>query len=167
MNIVRMTHIYGACCMTGELCSFTALADDWLERKKHYYPKFTETQLLMNCFGADCSSLLQDGQMQVRDHFYGKGETVEEAWQNALKQVQISVNRYRYAGKQVRYFWFVRHEGSDGYKNEPLRAIVQAIPNVVKLGNYVNANSRNEVDGYMVVFTNESGGMDIEDEDNE
>jgi len=71
------------------------------------------------------------------------GDDVDEPW--------------GYDGKQVRYFWFkkprnYKGEFDVGYEFEELRQEVANYPGVVKLGEYINANTGNMVDGYMIVI---------------
>ena len=154
MYRVFMRNVSGACCLTGEMCSFAVLELEFTERNIR--------DTTYNSVGA----VLGNHYSQRGDGFYGWGETPTDAWLKCLEAVQAGVNCYSYVGQQCRYFWFVDYQDGDGYQNDELREIVKNLPNVVKLGEYENANSANLVDGYMVPFVNANGQV-REDEDDE
>lgn len=160
MIFVRMKDSYGACCATGELCSFSVFDEKWaLEHLRQYPGRAPVSALIVH--EPHQNELLEIGYVQSGDRYYGHGATVEEAWNNCLKGVDNSVQKYAYEGNQLRYFWFVSYADEEDdepvspYANQELRAIVQQLPNVVKLGVHRNANSNNFVDGYMAIFTKE------------
>ena len=85
--------------------------------------------------------------------YIGRGETIEAAWQALLNKLNET-----YDPDQMLHIWFVKNEIGDGeddwceyYENEELRTIVKAIPGVVHLGESINPNSNNYIDGYMWV----------------
>lgn len=164
MHAVRMQFSGGACCATGELCGFSHFPEEWFkgDRWSRNGPR-----TLQSVDPYNHRALAQQGWSKSSTYLYGQGDTVEQAWQNCLKAAQAQVDGYSYKGSQLRYFWFVKYRGDDeGYQNEPLRQIVANAPGVVKLGEYVNANSTNTVDGYMMVFEN-ANGEEPEDDDDE
>lgn len=162
MKAVRMTLSYGACCATAELRSFAHYDDNWFGD----HP-WREKRTLATLDPYNHKSLEAQGFSRSGDHFYGTGDTFTQAWQNCLKAVQESVDGYSYKGVQVRYFWFVQYRDGDGtYQHNELRELVMNTEGVVKLGAYVNANSSNTVDGYMMVFNN-ANGVDPEKEEDE
>ena len=152
MYVARMTMSHGACCATGEMCGFFLWGPKDLVRWGT-----TEKEQLYQVAPYAKDYILKQGYGRQGEYHYGKGETVEEAWNNALRSVQEHVNCYSYKGHQLRYFWFVRYYDQDDYENQVLRAIVQQLPNVQALGAFVNANTGNTVDGYLVPFENTTG----------
>ena len=141
-----MRQAEGACCLTAEMCNFCLTPDTELtERAAGSFTYGNPLEVMENKWA------------RRWDFVYGWGETPTDAWLKALEAVQAGVNQYSYVGQQCRYFWFVNYLDGYGYQNEELREIVQALPNVVKLGEYENANSANLVDGYMVPFVNANG----------
>ena len=161
MYLTRMTFTSGACCATGELCCFIS----WGPKGMQYWGKTIEEQLKYIA-SSDYRNILERGHGKQADHYYGKGETLEEAWKNCLIAVEAEVNNYSYKGYQLRYFWFVKYNGSKTYENNKLRQVVQTMPDVLKLGEFVNANTGNTVDGYMMSFENKNG-QNPEDKDEE
>ena len=163
MYLAKMCFSHGACCATGEMCAFTLFRPQDLA---NYGSTDRERVKYLARYAVD--SIMKDDRGRHGEYFYGKGESPEEAWNNALRCVQEHVDCYSYRGMQLRYFWFVKYRSQDEHENQHLRAIVQEIPNVVKLGAYVNANTGNLVDGYMVPFENVNGSeLDEEDEDDD
>lgn len=161
MYAVRMQFSAGACCATGEMCGFSSVGPSWFAGDHWTRDK---PRTLRDFDSLNHQALERDGYSHSNPYYYGKGETIEEAWQNCLKGLAVRVQGYSYNGHQVRYFWFVNYRGDDGYENDALRKIVQAMPGVVALGEYVNANSSNKVDGYLVPFEN-THGEEPEDEE--
>lgn len=163
MHAVRMSISGGSCCATAELCGFSHWDENWFKGDR-WNQNFPRTLAQLDAYNH--RDLERQGWSHSNSYLYGQGETVEQAWQNCLKAAQAHVDGYSYKGSQLRYFWFVKYRGDDeGYQNEPLRQIVMNTPGVVKLGTYVNANSTNTVDGYMMVFENATGKEPEEDDD--
>lgn len=160
--LARMTLSQGACCATGELCGFSL----WTPHDFNYRGGFDSTIKTVCSYAAP--DVLKRGYGRSGDSYYGTGNTPEEAWNNCLKMVQERVDEYSYKGYQLRYFWFVHYHDSDDYENDELRQIVKKLPNVTPLGAFVNANTYNTVDGYMVAFENTTGDTrDDEEEDDD
>ena len=154
MHYVRMETDWSACCMTGEMCHF----QEW---------EYDTNDSLVHTFGQWIIDEFKkkDG-FGYADYYYGKGETLEAAWQAAYNALVQHVQNYSYTGKQVRYFWFVDYtRRGDRWKDAELRTIIQQTPNVVKLGEYANANTGHLLDGYMVVIENENGSDPDEEND--
>lgn len=160
MYVARMNLSHGACCATGEMCGFAL----WGPRDLEHWGGTERAQL--ERIAPYCRDhILKYGYGRQGEYHYGKGETAEEAWNNALRATQDHVDSYSYKGHQLRYFWFVQYRGHDEYENNPLREIVQQLPNVVNLGAFRNANSGNMVDGYLVPFENVNGSEPDEEEE--
>lgn len=151
MFYVRFETYYGRCCMTAEIANFSACG----EISEHH---------LIARFGVTGARRLSEKQfVTTSDTTYAKGETVEEAWKNAIEGIKDGVQDYSYNGIQVRYFWFVDYGGDEGWQNDELRQVVKAMPGVVRLGKYRNANTGNMLIGYMVPFENENGSDEYDD----
>lgn len=118
--------------------------------------------------------LLEKG---ARQTFRASGKTSEEAAKNLLASIVEKVSTgedthepWEYDGQAVRYFWFKKGRDYKGnypaeYEFEELRKEVQNYPNVVKLGEYINANTGNMVDGYMIVIDCKANSYEEDDED--
>lgn len=154
MIYVRMETSHAACCMTAEMARFINWGDMDPEQFSREISRHT------------AEYLREHNSCHMSDYFYGKGETSEEAWKNALEELRKYVQEYSYNGVQVRYFWFVDYCTGNGYENNELRTIIAASPNVVKLGTHRNANTYNMLDGYMLVIEN-TNGTDGEDDDDD
>ena len=160
MHVVRMQFSHGACCATGEMCGFS-----------HFDPVITkqwgntEKEQLQRIAPYAYEHILKYGYARQGEYHYGKGETVEEAWTNALKATQEHVDTYSYKGFQLRYFWFVKYPSSSTYENDALRQLISTDPRAIALGAFQNANTGNTVDGYLVAFENTIGEDPEQDED--
>lgn len=154
MVYVRMETSYARCCMTAEMARFINYGDLTPEQFSHEVG-FTQAEYLR-----------ERNSIKLSDYFYGKGETSEEAWKNALEELRQYVQEYSYNGVQVRYFWFVKYRDEGEYENNELRTIIKDTPNIVKLGEHRNANTYNMLDGYMLVIENTNGTDGEDDDDN-
>jgi hypothetical protein len=89
-----------------------------------------------------------------------QGKTETEAYTNLFNQIvrhDPQADSGESSGGRVLQIWFYKAKMFNGefepeYKAEPLRQLVAQIPNVRDLGEYVNPNSGNKIQGYQWEF---------------
>ena len=160
MHVVRMNFSHGACCATGEMYGFSHWDSTLFKQWGN-----TEGEQLARIAPYSYGTLAERGFACQGEYHFGKGETVEEAWINALKATQEHVDTYSYKGHQLRYFWFVKYQGHRTYEDDALRQLISTDPRAIALGTFQNANTGNTVDGYLVAFENTYGENPEQDED--
>jgi hypothetical protein len=75
--------------------------------------------------------------------YTAEGDTLEEAWQNALEKIKDGLAGY------FCQVWFAHPRRESQYCESELRELVQKIPGVIHLGETTNPNTGNKIDGYL------------------
>jgi len=101
--------------------------------------------------------------------YLAKGETPEKAAKHLLEKIinRVREDGWSYSGSQIRFFWFVKGTNAFGkssgeWNHHELRDVVKDHPKVRSLGEHRNANTGNEVAGYMLEINDIEGENDDE-----
>lgn len=103
-----------------------------------------ECNQLSNCCGVlEIGGFFEDG---VDDENYRPyyADYRADTWEGLLRAIDLETD----TGLLIQ-MWFKRDMGADLYDHGGLRDLVQQIPGVVRLGEHVNPNTGNTIDGYL------------------
>lgn len=130
---------------------------------------------------ADCCIQSEVGNFNTwgerHDHFHAEGKTEEEVGKNMLNLIISTTQEksecydtYDYDGVQIKFFWFKdprNYKGGHGgkYQFDGLRQAVMKHEWAKHIGTYINANTGNKMDGWMLVIPCEKQEREDEDED--
>lgn len=109
-----------------------------------------------------CSSVSDDYKKQW-EHRYGgiliyKYQSEEEAWkakfeeilQSDMEEQDTDWGDQPWTFQRPIQFWFVKRQTQEKFDNEPLRQLVLNHKDQVYLGTFINPNTNNTVEGYMI-----------------
>lgn len=110
-----------------------------------------------------CSSI-SDDYKKSGENRYGKGwyqsykyQSEEDAWKAKFEEILNSDLEHDPDGDYQLWsfqrpiqFWFVKRQTQEEFDNEPLRQLVLNHKDQVYLGTFINPNTNNTVEGYMI-----------------
>lgn len=119
--------------------------------------KFTyDVNTLPNCCGVfevgdfELHTVYEDTIKRYKNSYEGYVDDEKTAYQNAFVRLLAG------DGDRPIQFWFVRYkdedteEFDDEYHHDTFRRMVQDHKGVIHLGTYINPNTGNEIDGYLI-----------------
>lgn len=104
-------------------------------------------------FGSNhCCGVLEVGSFTTETEYSdASGDTPAELIVNLFERVRA---RYVRADGFVYHIWFVRHRNYNGaytapYEFDELREYISGLPGCIALGEHINPNTNNMIDGYL------------------